>query len=77
MSEEVPLPLRYCGFCGSLMVLAWSGRTPFGSRLHAYICPECFSTRYICSNGEDPVFKMLTEIQNAFMRVWQNSEKTP
>jgi len=60
-----------CGFCDSKMVLAWSGETPFGARLHAYICPRCFSTRFVCNHPWDPVFQMLQQIQEAFMKIWK------
>jgi len=63
-----------CRFCGSVFILAWQGRTPQGYPLSVYICPSCFSTRFEGSES-DPTFRMLCEIEEAFMRVWSKEEK--
>jgi len=63
-----------CAFCGEKMNLAWDGSTPHGNLLAAYICPECFSTRFLCSNKHDPMFQILSRIQEAFMSVWKGKE---
>jgi hypothetical protein len=70
--ETINAPKK-CGFCGAVMILAWDGQTPSGNYLSAYICPECFSTRYLCSNKTDPMFLILAQIQEAFMQVYLNS----
>jgi len=51
------------------MVLAWNGKTPTGHLLKAYICENCFATRYI-GRVNDPVFQMIKEINKKFMKVW-------
>jgi hypothetical protein len=64
---------KKCGFCNHVMTLAWDGQTPSGNYLAAYICPACFSTRYLCSNKTDPMFLVLAKIQEAFMQIYLNS----
>jgi len=59
-----------CRFCGCPMVHAWHGKTPTNFPLDAYICPKCYSTRYI-GVEIDPTFKMLKAIQAGFMSVWR------
>jgi hypothetical protein len=63
-----------CAFCGEKMQLAWDGPTPHANFLAAYICPECFSTRFLCSDKNDPMFQILIQIQEAFMSVWKSKE---
>jgi hypothetical protein len=57
------------------MVLAWEGKTPFGNGLMAYICPKCYSTRFICAKKDDPMFKLLCEIYSAFEKIWAKGEQ--
>jgi len=59
-----------CDFCEANMMLAWSGETPTGYPLEAYICTKCFATHYI-GQVNDPVFQMLKEIYRGFMVVWK------
>lgn len=51
------------------MILAWSGVTPTGGKLRAYICPKCFSTRYI-GQTKDPTYQLIHKINQAFMNVY-------
>jgi|GEM_PF-3857387 len=74
--ETIKAPKK-CGFCGAVMILAWDGSTPHGNFLAAYICPECFSTRFLCSNKNDPMFQTLTKIEEAFMSVWRRKAFMP
>jgi len=67
-------PTERCSFCGESMVKAWHGWTPTGYELTALVCPKCFSTRYVGS-VEDPVWRMLKEITEAFMYVYRASAR--
>jgi len=64
-----------CTYCGSEMLLAWKGLTPFRHELEAYICPRCYSTLYL-GWPEDPVFQILCQINRAFKRVLQPLKST-
>jgi len=61
--------MEECKFCTTPMKLAWSGYTPTHYQLFAYICPSCFSTRYV-GDDKDPTFQMLVAINKAFMEHW-------
>jgi len=60
-----------CAFCKTTMILAWKGLTITGNPLSAYICPKCYSTRYI-GVPTDPTYQMIREIQQAFMKIWKH-----
>jgi len=55
------------------MTLAWRGETPTGGFLYAYVCPNCFSTRFY-GDINDPTFIMINKIQKAFMEIWKRKQ---
>jgi len=65
-----------CPFCKDVdRVLAWSGYTPFRNKLVVSICPKCYSTHYLCSSKQDKMFKIIEQINRAFMEIWRKKPK--